>query len=230
MFKKKWNIFTNHPASLMVFKGLFITILTVHFSILGLHQLPNNPLNHQFKYQLQGYIDPFFSQAWTLFSPNPVNSNMSLLFRFEYETASQRDTTEWIDVTEPLIEIRRESSWSPAQRISKFTQSCMSNIHESKGLILEHLEEIDSLRSDTLKTKAFYDKAMSTCYGHRATLQYSQYVAKKYFGAKGVLPDKVRAEYKIFSARFPRFSKRKEDYYDLDNYEFKETISGFIEI
>lgn len=34
-------------------------------------------------------------------------------------------------------------------------------------------------------------------------------------------------QYKIFNARFPRFSKRKEDYYNLDNYEFKELESDY---
>lgn len=220
----------NNPAFLKTTRGIAWIVLLMHFSILALHQLPENPLQHQFKKNLLAYVDPFFSQAWTLFAPNPINSNMSLLMRFEYNISNNVDTTNWIDITEPLIKIREANFWSPAQRISKFTQTCMSNVNESHKKIIEHIGKTDSLKSDTLKAKSFYMKAMATSYGYKSILQYSQYVANNYFNGKGLLPNKVKLQYKVLNSRFPRFSKRKLDYYDLANYEFTELSSSFVEI
>ena len=73
-------------------------------------------------------------------------------------------------------------------------------------------------------------KAMATSYGYKSILQYSQYVANNYFNGKGLLPNKVKLQYKVLNSRFPRFSKRKLDYYDLANYEFTELSSSFVEI
>lgn len=220
----------NTPAFLKTTKTFAWCVLLSHFSLLALHQLPENPLQHQFKKNLLSYVDPFFSQAWTLFAPNPINSNMSLLMRFEYHIDGSVDTTNWIDLTEPLIKIREESFWSPAQRLSKFTQTCMSNVNESHKKIIEHISKTDSLKADTLKAKVFYQKAIATSYGYKSILQYSQYVANNYFSASRFSPEKVNLQYKVLNSRFPRFSKRKLDYYDLSNYEFTELSSSFVEI
>jgi hypothetical protein len=155
---------------------------------------------------------------------------MSLLVRFEYGIDNAVDTTEWIDLTDPIIKDRLVNFWSPAQRISKFTQTCMSNINESHKKIIEYIGKTDSLKSDTLKATAFYQRAIRTSYGYQSVIQYSQYVSRNYFAAAGLSPANVKLQYKILNARFPRFSKRMLDYYDLNNYEFTELSSAFIEI
>ena len=226
--RKAWDWF-NSPTISSMAKYIFVAILTVHFLILFFHQLPDNPLKHEFKYEFHGYVDPFFTQAWTLFAPNPINSNMSLLMRFEYENDDEENkTTNWIDITEPLIKDRTKNFWSPAQRVSKFTQSCMSNIQENNGLILKEINKTDSLKNDTVKAREFYLKAMSIAYGHKSIIQYSKHIAKNYFAQNKAL--NVKMQYRILNSQFPRFSKRKEDYNDLDNYEFTELTSEFIPI
>ncbi|MDO4230412.1 MAG: DUF5819 family protein [Capnocytophaga sp.] len=185
-------------------------------------------MQHEYKYKLHNYVDPFFSQAWTLFAPNPINTNMSLLMKFNYQT--KEGTTQiidWIDITEPLIRERKEYFWSPAQRISKFTQSCMSNINENHKIILEQIVKTDSLAKDTVKAKLFYKKSLMATYGHNSLLQYSKYIARNYFSKNNIQPKKIEVKYRILNAKFPRFSKRKEDYYNLDNYEFNEITSDY---
>ena len=132
---KKVCHWLNSPTISSIVKYLFVVIFIVHFSILFFYQLPDNPLKHEFKYEIHSYVDPFFTQTWTLFAPNPINSNMSLLMRFEYENKDGKSkTVDWIDITESLIEDRKKSFWSPSQRMSKFTQSCMSDIQENNDL------------------------------------------------------------------------------------------------
>lgn len=215
------------PAQLL-FKFGIIAILVIHFGILFLHQLNENPIQHEYKYKLHSYVDPFFSQAWTLFAPNPINTNMSLLMRFNYQMEDGRSReTEWIDITEPLIKDRKENFWSPAQRISKFTQSCMSNVNDNHKLILEQITKVDSLAKDTIKAKSFYKNALMTTYGHNSLLQYSKYIARSYFFENNIQPKRVEIRYRILNAKFPRFSKRDEDYYNLNNYEFNELTSDY---
>lgn len=227
---KKIKSGAKSPTFIKMIRSITVVVIVMHFSILALHQLPDNPLKHQYKRELTGYVEPFFSQAWTLFSPNPINTNMSLLMRFEFEDKGLSDTTDWIDITEPLIKIREASFWSPAQRISKFTQTCMTNINESHRKIIKHIEETDSLKNDAVKAGEFYHQAMAGSFGYRSLVQYSQYVARNYFAEHRMAPGVVRLQYKILNAKFPRFSRRSLDYYDLDNYEFTELSSQFINI
>lgn len=215
------------PAQVLVKFGI-IAILIVHYGILFLHQLNENPLQHEYKYKLHSYVDPFFSQAWTLFAPNPINTNMSLLMRFNYHMEdSTSHETEWLDITEPLIKDRKENFWSPAQRISKFTQSCMSNVNDNHRLILEQITKTDSLLKDTIKAKLFFKNAIKTTYGNSSIIQYSKYIARNYFSEHNIQPNKVEVKYRILNAKFPRFSKRDEDYYNLNNYAFNEITSDY---
>jgi len=220
----------SQPTVLKIIRGVTIAAFCVHFTLVAWNQLPDNPLQHQFKKELQSYVEPFFSQAWTLFSPNPINANMSMLMRFEYEINGSVDTTAWIDITEPLIQTRQDQFWSPAQRISKFMQSCMTNISENHKMIAGHIESTDSLKADSVKAKEFYLKAMMNGYGFQSTLQYSVYVANNYFNSQQISPQLVKTQYKILTAKFPRFSKRHLDYYDLKNYQFSELGSEFVEV
>ncbi|MBA3986233.1 MAG: hypothetical protein H0X63_06610, partial [Flavobacteriales bacterium] len=206
------------------------SLLIAHFIIIGLYLLPENPLQHQFKKELNSYADPFFSQAWTLFAPTPINTNMSLLLRFEYVNNGEVDTTNWIDITEPLIEVRLKNYWSPAQRISKFTQSSMSNVNDHSSALKKFIEETDSLKNNDSEGMNFYYEEMNRSYGYKSIFQYSIYVAKKYFQGNDLMPEQVSCQFKIFNARFPRFSKRNEDYYDFERYEFSEYSSKFVQI
>ncbi len=204
--------------------------LIYHFSLIAIYQFPDNPIKHKYKIEINSYVDPMFSQAWTLFSPNPINSNMSLLYQFQYKNNGKIVSTSWIDVTQPLITNRKENYWSPYQRISKFIQSSMQNINENNNLIAEHIKATDSLKNDKLKSNVFYQKAMNTAYGHKCILQYSQFVAKKYFKNDLNNFKNLFVRYKIFNAKFPRFSKRNEDYYDLKKYTFEEVQSIYYRI
>ena len=228
--KKVWDCL-NYPTISSIIKYFFVVMLAVHFSILFFYQLPDNPLKHEFKYEIHSYVDPFFTQTWTLFAPNPINSNMSLLLRFKYEKDDLKTkTSNWIDITESLIEDRKKRFWSPSQRMSKFTQSCMSDIQENNDLILKQINKIDSLKQDTIKAKDFYNKAMSIAHGHKYIIEYSKYIAKNYFEKNEIVVYKIKMQYRILDSQFPRFSKRKEDYYNLDNYKFSELTSDFIDI
>lgn len=213
---------------IFIFRFIIVVFLTIHFSILFLYQLPDNPIKQQYSKNLGCYVDPFFTQAWTLFAPNPINSNMSLLFRFQIFDSEIRDTTEWVDISEPMILMHRKSFFSSAQRINKFTQSCMSDVDYFNTRFYEYIAQIDSLKVDSIKAKQYYLNNIGSSEGHKAILKYASYVANNHLENKKY--DSIFVQYKIFNAKFPRFSKRKEDYYNLKLYEFTEFQSDFFKL
>lgn len=217
-------------AFLNGFSFFLYAFLICHFSFIVICQLPDNPIKHKYKIEINDYVDPLFSQAWTLFSPNPINSNMSLFYQFQYSDKGKIYNTSWIDVTQPIIQNRKENFFSPYLRISKFTQSSMMNVNENNTLLVKFIKEKDSLKNDKLKSDEFYQKAMNASYGHKSILQYSQYVAKKYFKQNLTSCNEIYVKYKIFNSKFPRFSKRNEDYYNLKNYTFEQLESTYYKI
>ena len=103
----------------------------------------------------------------------------------------------------------------------------MSNVNDNYRLILEQITKVDSLARDTIKAKLFFKNAIKTTFGHSSILQYSKYIVRNYFSKHNLRPNKVEVKYRILNAKFPRFSKRDEDYYNLDNYEFNEVTSDY---
>jgi hypothetical protein len=219
----------NTPFFLSFIKITLIAILVLHFSIIFLDQLPDNPIKHQYKKELLKYVDPFFTQSWHLFSPNPINTNMSLVLRFKYFNKGKEQITEWVDVTEPIITEREDKFWSPAQRISKFLQSSMSDLSESHTKILTNIDQNDSLKVlPNGKKQEIYENVIRTSFGYKSICNYSFYVAENYFKSKK--NKNIKFQFKIIHLKFPRFSKRKENYYDLKNYKISEIKSEFIEL
>ena len=208
--------------------GVLSIALLMHFFIIALKLLPDNPINHQNKFQIRSYVDPFFSQNWNLFSPNPVNTNLTVLLQFKIYSNGRVDTTNWVDIMQPLVDAKREYFWTPAQRISKFVTTYMQQMNETKRLILEIISKDDTLSSDTKKAEEFFENALVQTIGHQAIIQYSHYVFNKLRLEKNYKNiDSIHVRYNTFNAVFPRFSKRKLDYFDPNNYEFSQSVSKY---
>lgn len=217
---RKWTSF--------LLLGSGILLLGFHFLVIALSLSPDNPLKHQYKIQISRYVEPFFSQSWNLFSPNPINSNMTVLLKFKIFERGRVDTTQWVDIMAPLIDHRKTHFWSPAQRVTKYLTSCMHSILENRKITLDFIAKDDSLSKDSLAAAKFYSRLSKEWFGHQAIIQYANYVFQKMSGEwrlQGM--DSVFVTYKIFDAKFPRFSKRKQDYFDLKNYQFAEYQSEF---
>lgn len=217
-------------AFILYSKILYI-ILLIHFIIIGFNQFPDNPVKHKFKKELINYTNPFFTQTWKLFSPNPVNTNMNLLIQFKYTHKGKENTSDWMDISEPLFSSRQNNFWSASQRISKFLTSCMQSIQENQANLAKEIKNNDTLSKLTdSQVIELYKKSTSSTYGHQSILQYSECVARIYFSKKNIIPSSIEVKYKIYSAKFPRFSKREEDYYNFKNYTFSHIVTDFQKI
>lgn len=62
---------------------------------------PNTPLRDVVpKAVLYGYMSPLFSQAWSVFAPEPINADYYLDVRAQLETDGEVTTTEWVRPTD----------------------------------------------------------------------------------------------------------------------------------
>lgn len=207
--------------------GTLLLLLLGHFTVVAFSLLPANPISHQFKYQIEGYVDPWFSQTWNLFAPNPIASNQRLLFRYDVYRGGQRSTSSWVDVVEPLTQLKKDSYWSPVQRILKHLSSSTNETIEIQNKALKFVAKQDSLKNDPDKTKRFLRGVIEQSPGHRALVQYSQHTFRRLRQTQPAWQraDSVLVTYRILHQQFPRFSKRQLDYFDERNSRYSHLTS-----
>jgi hypothetical protein len=190
--------------------------LFIHFSIVGLSLLPSNPINYVYKLQIRSYVDPFFTQNWNLFAPNPIASNQTLLIKFISYTKKDSVSTNWLDIKDVVHKNRTKSFWSPLQRLEKYFGSITESIIEDQIELKEYITKHPKISKDSIDNLLGQYRAN---YGHRTLIKYSKIVYSRINQNTSALPDSVYLKYRIVDAEFPRFSKRNLDYYDLKNYK-----------
>jgi hypothetical protein len=211
----------------MVRLTLFL-VATIHFWIIAIYLMPDNPIKHQHNYSIQKYINPFFTQTWNLFSPNPVNSNITILLQFKTVTSIKADTTQWVDIIEPIINERSQSFWSPSQRILKNMSTITQSISEVQRDLKDYVQKQDTIKNKEITFNKMYSKVFPESSGHKVLMSYSIYVFNRMFPNQRF--DNVSVRYRIIYEDFPRFSKRKLDYYDKKNSKYSEMKSIFCKL
>ncbi|NED97387.1 hypothetical protein G1H11_18990 [Phytoactinopolyspora alkaliphila] len=102
-----------------------VGLLGIHVAVTFLWNAPSNPIREAVNEEVRGYIRPFFQQNWSLFAPNPVNSEDEILVRARLRDPASGDlrTTEWVSATGfEWTEVRGSPAPSRASRLS-------SNLH-----------------------------------------------------------------------------------------------------
>jgi Family of unknown function (DUF5819) len=200
----------------------------MHFSIIGINLMPDNPIKHQYNRDITNYMNPYFSQIWTLFAPNPISGNTTILLQFNTFTKGKADTSKWVDIVEPLVTTRKNNFWAPTQRILKNMSSITQNISQTQSDVSEFVQKQDTIIDKKEGFRKVYDKVFRLSSGHITLMQYSTYVYKKVYPIQKF--DSVFVKYRIVYENFPRFSKRELNYYDKKNYTYTETRSIFCKL
>jgi hypothetical protein len=79
-------------------------LLFGHFFILFLYNGPPNPVQKRNYEAIARYVEPYFSQDWRLFAPNPINFNSQILVRAKIgDGATPERQTPWLNLTAPAI-------------------------------------------------------------------------------------------------------------------------------
>jgi hypothetical protein len=85
-----------------------ILIMSVIFAaaymvMVGLYNLPPSPLKVKIQPVLEKCVDPYFTQRWRLFAPNPPNGNYDGWFQIRYDDGTGIRETAVLGLTMPLI-------------------------------------------------------------------------------------------------------------------------------
>ncbi|MFI6133227.1 DUF5819 family protein [Micromonospora sp. NPDC051141] len=71
-------------------------------SVIG-YNLPPSPLKVRLQSTLDAVVDPYLTQRWRLFAPNPPNGNYDGWLQVEYRTGGTTTTSPVLSLTQPLI-------------------------------------------------------------------------------------------------------------------------------
>lgn len=89
-------------------------VLIAHFSLVQLSNMPMSPLKLQLANIISFYVNPYFSQQWGFFAPQPVDRDVFLLARGRYmdKKTGEVTTGPWINVSDGLIDALRKNRLS----------------------------------------------------------------------------------------------------------------------
>jgi hypothetical protein len=100
--------------------GALIAVLVVHFTLTLGYLTPPNAIGIRLRPVIDRYMEPYFSQAWSLFAPDPVVDTRELLVscRVRDPDGSQRDTA-WANITSPLRAQRAVYRIGPSNTVER---------------------------------------------------------------------------------------------------------------
>ncbi len=86
---------------------MIVAIVGLHLVAVTLAALPPNRYSDAARGHTT-YLDPYFTQNWRLFAPNPISEDRSLLFQAAYTAADGTPArTEWVDWTAVELDLVR---------------------------------------------------------------------------------------------------------------------------
>lgn len=95
------------PSLRSAFIAVVVAIVGLHLVAVTLAALPPNRYSDAARGQTS-YLDPYFTQNWRLFAPNPISEDRSLLFQAAYTDADGDVVrTEWVDWTAVELDLVR---------------------------------------------------------------------------------------------------------------------------
>lgn len=95
-------------------------VLAVHFSLTMAFLTPLNPVKLRLMPVLEGYIQPFFQQRWSLFAPNVEALTRYVLVSCRGEDAQGvMQEQPWVNITLPLHELKQRYRLTAADRLDR---------------------------------------------------------------------------------------------------------------
>lgn len=132
------------PAQQKALRWLPITLigaLALHFSMTVLYLTPLNPLKTRAMPLVRGYIEPYFSQRWTLFAPDPIQDHRFIMVACKLRDGDHERETEWLDITTPLLDAKWYHRITPADRLERATKAASLLTFGGADEVLKELKE-----------------------------------------------------------------------------------------
>lgn len=96
-------------------KSWFILLLVCvifHCTITFAYNSPITPFKEKYVNLINAYMTPLFSQAWTLFAPNPVSTNVNIEVKISY---GKNQESNWVSISELIQSKSNENYFSHYQ-------------------------------------------------------------------------------------------------------------------
>jgi hypothetical protein len=123
-------------------------LLGAHFSIAAFSQAPLSPAKIQLHTVISGYLEPYFTQNWSLFAPDPIKDDQGIVARAKCADGS---VTEYYDVTGPLIKETQGDRFFPSRTV-RLVSNGIQQLNDSDDLLLR-LRQNDSEKEKASEEK-----------------------------------------------------------------------------
>jgi hypothetical protein len=106
-------------------------LLGAHFSIAAFSQAPLSPAKIQLHGVVSGYLEPYFTQNWSLFAPDPTKDDQGIVARAKCADGA---VTDYYDVTGPLIKETQEDRFFPSRTV-RLVSNGLNQLNDSDDLL-----------------------------------------------------------------------------------------------
>jgi hypothetical protein len=94
--------------------ALCSAVFAMHFTFVEVMNLPANPIKLEYYDTLEAYVNPFFTQNWSFFAPDPIANDLSMFVRARRRgTGGTMLQSPWYDVSDALIDASNGKPLSP---------------------------------------------------------------------------------------------------------------------
>jgi hypothetical protein len=135
-------------------------LLAFHFAATLVHLTPMNPLKLRLQPVVDRYINPYFSQKWELFAPDPVVDTKELLVSCRVRRAAQSvEETAWSNMTAPLRQLKYHYRFSPADRLERVQTAALHLAFAPDDPVLSKMRKQRDANEDYRRAIANFDDA-----------------------------------------------------------------------
>src|SRR5262249_15459863 len=142
-----------------------LLVVVMHFAATLLYLTPLNPVKAAVYTQLNRYMEPYFTQNWAMFAPDPVADTTLLLVSCRMAEANGAAETPWIDVTSRLRELHYRYRITPADRIARAESAPLLLMARRPDLLVETIKKLPTERDpEVARTQRAIDEANEASY------------------------------------------------------------------
>ncbi len=209
---------------------LLSALMVWHFSIVLLHVLPFNPLTNKYRNVVEAYVNPFFTQNWHLFAPDPVSHTKTIYIQARVKGPDGKLVeSDWVDITTPLITANWEERLSPVNRVMRFGVGAFSQAFHQDDVINMFEEKKKQANKQDLKLPKEDIELLDEYRKQGVALLYRygfSYVPK-YFAGRDVESIRLRVTIKAskpFSQRHNQNYQNEQQYVEFDWKEYEPVV------
>jgi hypothetical protein len=153
------------PSRAAIVAVLMSLVLAVHFALTLAYLTPANPIRLEHQGPILAYMEPFFSQNWSLFAPDPTVDTRYLLVACRRHSDGPDEHAGWINITAPLRRTRADDRLGPVLAIERNQMGPLHSVFAPEDPLMARLAATDPVTYEPVisRYKAMRDAAAVEC-------------------------------------------------------------------